>query len=350
MQLARSRNGRLYRKQILKFGNYAHPNGGKAPLVIDDTLADSLIRNFRDKVCDIVQVPIVDGQNQHVEDPLRNVGEVIDLEKQGDGIFAVIDARKPELADQLGKTLIGASAMMHMDYKDTRSGKKVGPTLLHVAITNRPYITDLQDFEEVIAASADSIGDNRPVVLTEMEESSMDELTKETAIAYLRDEHGIEVGEQAAPTIDAELVQALSRVLREAGAVSLSREEGTEEDEAVTVTDVAEAVIELSQEKLSLESRVAELEGEVKVRRVASAEAEVDSLVEAGRILPTQRDTMLKLSLSDRETFEALVPGEPLVKLSEEGVTVHEEPESEKFDTEVARLVELANDAAKEEK
>jgi hypothetical protein len=347
--LGRTPVGKTFKKHLLSYGQFAHPNIPGEKLSVDEAMVDTLISNFRSGVCDIVQVPVVDDQNRHVEDPFRNIGEVIDLTKEEDGLYATIDVRKNDAADNLGKTLLGISAMMHLDYTDTRSGEKVGPTLLHAAVTNRPYITNLKNFEEVIAASVADTDGEAPRVLMAL--TGEEHMTKEEMIASLRDEHGIDVealqmsasDEQtpAAPAADmSEMVEAFAAVLKEAGSVSLSRDPETD----ISIKDVAEAVIELSQEKVALAEQVAELTSENEARKNAAIETEIDSLVQAGRILPKQRDAMLKLAREDRETFEALVPDNSLVSLSEDGVTVHEAPENEKLDEEVARLSALANE------
>lgn len=353
LELARTPQGKLFRKQILAFGAFTHPNDPKQKLVIDNALADHLVENFRNGVCDIVQVPVVDGNNKHVEDPFRNVGEVVDLEVvPNKGVYAVIDARKQEAADALGKTLLGASAMMHMDYTDTRSGKKVGPTLLHVAVTNRPYITNLESFEEIIAASADTT-DERPVLLSPANDEEEPQMDLDELLALLKDEHGIDVldlqakAEAATPSEESddgaqvkELVEALSAVLREAGVVSLSNSDTAEE---LTIADVAAAVIELSQEKVELEETVGALKAESDAIRLSKVEAEIDGLVEKGRILPAQRDAMLELRLTNSEMFERLLPGDSIVSLSEDGVTTHDEPAAGQMDAEIARLAEMAS-------
>jgi hypothetical protein len=353
VELARTPMGRVFRKQILHFGTFAHPNDKSKKLVVDAGVANHLVENFRNGVCDIVQVPIVNDGNHHVEDPLRNIGEVIDLEVEpGKGVFAVIDARKE--AESLGKTLIGASAMMHMDYTDTRSGKHVGPTLLHVAVTNRPYITNLDNFQEIIAASADSIGKNAPVLFTESGELDPDQsvpdpevenemMTLDEMIAALNEEHGIDVLalQQQAGTSNAELVSAMSAVLKDAGVVSLS---GQSEDD-LTVEDVANAVVELSQERVELAEQISSLQETADELRLTAAEKEIDTYVSGGYILPTQRDGMLELRLTNQEMFTSLLPADPIVSLSEDGVTTHEEASSEVFEKtqkDIDRLVELS--------
>jgi hypothetical protein len=153
VELAKSATGRVFKKHILTIGRpFVHPKTG-APITVDDAWFTRMKRNFDDGVS-IVQVPVVGQDNKHTEDPLRNAGEVVGLERDGDKVLAVLDIRDPDVAGKLGKTLLGASAMMHMDFRDSASGERRGPALLHCAITNRPHLVDLDDYTEVVAASA----------------------------------------------------------------------------------------------------------------------------------------------------------------------------------------------------
>lgn len=336
VELARSQKGRLFRKMILPMGkSFVHPANPTKKIHVDETLAASLQRNFRDKICDIVQVPLANDQNQHVEDPLRNIGEVTDVVFDDKGVYAVLDARKH--ADDLGSTLLGASALMHMNYTDTATGEPKGPTLLHVAVTNRPYITDLGGFEEVIAASmgglapADTDGET-PVVLipADKTEENMD-LSK--MLQTLKDEHGIDVAalQQAAQGDNGELVTALSNVVAP-GKTDL------------TLSDVAEAVVELAEEKVALSATVDELRSINETNAQAAAEAEVDTLIREGRILPKSRAAMVALSRKDRATFDALVPEDAIVALSATGVDAFDTPEAgQKFNDAVERYSAQAN-------
>lgn len=338
VELARTPSGKLYRKQILKFGNFTHPNGGAKPLAIDAALGNQLVANFKNGVVDIVQIPVADDNNKHVEDPFRNIGEVVDLAVEDDGVYATMDVRKN--ADDVGKTLLGVSAMMSMDYQDVRTGERVGPTLLHTAITNRPYITNLKPFEDVIAASADAIGDEAPVILTRDDLNEEKDMTKEELIAELREKHGIDVVALTAAQDPSEMIAAMTAVLQGAGAPV-----PTGEEEAVTIADVAEAVIELSQEKVELSAKVDTLTGQLEAQSKAAIEAEIDGYVTEGRILPKSKDAMVEIALSNREQFDALLPETSIVDLSTVGKdTTEETVVDEKFDEDVDRLVKLAND------
>ncbi len=327
LPLSRTRSGRLYRKHILTKGNLRHP-ATKKDVSIDDQFVSHLIENFNAKVCDIVQVPLAGAQNEHTEDPTRNIGEVVGLELSGDKVYALIDARDPNYADKLGKTLLGASAMIHPNYEDAKSGKKVGPTLLHVCVTNRPYITDLGDYEELIAATADNSGD--AVLFTAKEATAM---TREEMIEALKAEHGIDVlalqaeQEMALSRRDADtsLAERLFEIVSE---VPIELSASDEQGEAVIA-----AVSEIVADNLTLLSRVNEIEAEQR-------EAKIDALVSEGRILPAQRDAYLELSASNPDLFDKMVPEEPLIKMSDEQGTGFTDSQSEQFEDEVVAEIQ----------
>jgi hypothetical protein len=350
--LSRTPAGKLYRKRILKFGEFPHPADPKTKLTIDGALAGKLVENFHNKVCDIVQIPLANDENKHVEDVTRNVGEVIDIDVQdgsdpvlapdGPGVYANMDIRKDEAAREIGRTLLGTSAMIHMDYTDTRTGEKAGPTLLHTLITNRPYLTDLGDYREVVAASADTPGVDDIVVFGAQKEES--HMTYEELIEALKTEHDTDVvamtarieelEEQVAREPDTDkIVDALAGVLAKTGVTKLSQ---TSENE-VTIDEVAEGIVELSQEFVSRDQRIASLEAERAEERKQAATREVESLVKEGRVIPAAKDTMIELAQNDRTKFESLVSPQPLVALAEQGVTVYD-TRSEDIEAEVERL------------
>jgi len=352
IELSRRSSGTLFRKHILTKGELIHP-ATKQRIKVDDAFVSTMKKNFDNKVCPIVQVPLANDSNAHVEDPDRNVGEVIDIEVSGDKVYAVIDARRN--ADRFkDRTYIGASAMLSLDYTDTSTGKKSGPTLCHVAVTNRPYITNLDEYEEIIKASADN--SEEAVLLTEpttdevvetesgsVEEPEVEEhetMTKEELIAALKDEHGIDVAalqaEASKPADTAELSNKLVAALTDAGVVKLSND-----DSAANVEQVVGAVVELAKDNVALSSRIETLE-----LSSAKAEAvyEVEGQIRDGFIDPAKKDAMVKLYLSNTDLYKELLPGEPKVELSAERGTSVEANENKvelDVDAEVARLSAL---------
>lgn len=352
VELSRRSSGTLFRKHILTKGELIHP-ATKQRIKVDDAFVNTMKQNFDNKVCPIVQVPLANDSNAHVEDPDRNVGEVIDIEVSGDKVYAVIDARRN--ADRFkDRTYIGASAMLSLDYTDTNTGKRSGPTLCHVAVTNRPYITNLDEYEEIIKASADN--SEEAVLLTEPttdenvdtetgseEEPKVEEqetMTKEELIAALKDEHGIDVAalqtEAAKPADTAELSNKLVAALTDAGVVKLSNE-----DTSANVEQVVSAVVELAQNNVALSNRIETLELS---SATAAALFEVENKVRDGFVDPAKKDAMVKLYLSNKDLYTELLPAEPKVELSAERGTSVEANENKvelDVDAEVARLSAL---------
>lgn len=339
VELARDRQakGTVFRKHLLNLGTLHHPKTGE-PLQLDDAWYGRLKANFDNQVCDIVQVPLADGQNHHTEDPRSNVGEVIGIEREGAKIYSLVDVRDPKAVEGLRNgTLLGASAFLHMDYKDTRTNKTVGPTLLHHCITNRPYVTGLEDYQEVVAASADGGGEvvvlsqpepapdvtNDPPADKAHDAATQEELsmTKEEMLAALKAEHGIDVealqvqasqpAAPAAPLDEGKLVAAFTAALQQAApTLSLSQTE----DGSLQLSDVVGAVAELAGQHRTFGDRIVGLERE-------RAEQEVDNYISEGRVLPKQREAYVRMALTQRDQLEVMLPDKAIVPLNAQAGT-----------------------------
>jgi hypothetical protein len=333
VQLARTRKvqGRLFEKHILNLGDLIHPKTG-GRITIDDAFVRTMQDNFAKGVCDIVQVPLANDDNKHVETPAVNLGEVMGIRQRDGKVYALLDARQD--ADKFGKTYLGASAFLSTNYTDSSTGKKAGPTLLHVAVTNRPYVTGLEDYKEVIAASSDKTGE--VVVLTPPEEPEVPP-TKEELVAQLKKDHGIDVealqaaaAQPPAPDMAA-LTASVAEALKTSG-VQLSQ--GSEGE--LQLSDVTAAVVELAADNKGLRGDVAKLQRQ-------AAEREVDAFIDAGRLLPKTRATAVELALTNRDALDTIVAPEdkPYVKLaSQEGVSGPdgEQRQEQDVDAELARL------------
>lgn len=340
VELSRSKTGRVFRKQILHYGDLIYPGVKGGKVTVDEAFADTLITNFSNKVADIVQIPKAGPNNEHTEDPDRNVGEVIAITKGPKGVYADLDIRTDD-ADKIGKTLLGASAMMHLNYTDTRTGQRVGPTLLHTAITNRPYVTELEDFEEIVAASASGADiTSQLVVLTsaaDHKETQMP-LTLDELLAELKTDHDIDVAALQADAAQKETAMALSNKIQEelvgTGLLKLSNT-----DETVDADTLIGAVAEAGNRIVELSNKVDSLVEEGAKKEAAS---EVEKLVLSGHILPAKKDAMTKLRLDNPDLFAELVPEKPVVKLSvESGQEPTDESHAQTVADEIARLSQV---------
>jgi hypothetical protein len=330
--LARSRRvqGRLFEKHILNKGVLLHPKTGQK-IHVDDAFVAAMQENFTKGYCDIVQVPLANDKNEHVENPGVNLGEVVGIRERDGKVYALLDARQD--ADKFGKTYLGASAYLSTNYTDSATNTKVGPTLLHVAVTNRPYVTGLEDYKEVLAATADNTGE--VVVLTPAPPEETVPLSRQELLDALKNEHGIDVealqaAATAAPDATA-LTGAVVQALKDGGYIALTADPGQ-----VTLSDVTSAVVELAGTNRQLVGRVGELERQ-------AAAAEVDGYIDAGRLLPKTRDVAVEMALSNRDGLDAILApaNAPYVKLAhQEGVggPDGEQRHEEDIDREVARL------------
>lgn len=335
--LGRTKQGRLFRKHILTEGDLIHPVT-KEKIPINGAFMDTMVKNFNDGICDIVQIPLANNENEHVEDPERNVGEIIGLEHDGDKLYALADIRKPTAMDAVGSTLLGASAFLHTDYTDTKTDQKVGPTLLHMAITNRPYVTGLEDFKELVAATADSTGETVMLTASPVEEPSKP-MTKDELIAELKASHGVDVealqltaAMPPAPVVTPPasttpvLDQATVLALAAAGVLKVDAETPAEE---ITAEDMQNAIAELAGKSLELTAQNQALNEGMQTIAQERAAMEVDALIREGRVMPAQKDTYVELSMTNRDMFTKLVPDTPLIKLAnEQGTSAPEEPEA----------------------
>lgn len=320
IHLARTKSGRMFRKQLLVDGEFVHPNpsarASGRKLVVNRAMREAIKRNFDSGVVDIVQIPLAGDKNEHTEAPDRNVGEIIGVELTEHGLDAIFDIRSEQAAADTGKTLLGASALIDPEHLDVKTGANVGPTLLHACITNRPYITGLEGFSELVAATADSSGDETVALAAAQTEPENEAMTLEELDALLKSEHGIDVAallesakaEGAASVTPAEstdnaLVAALTAAL---GGANIELSAGSDEPD---LPALVASVTKIATENVALSSRIETLEGD----RVAS---EVESLIAAGRIMPAQKDAMIALCRTDRALFDQIVPAEPLIDLS----------------------------------
>ncbi len=358
LELSRTRKGRLFKKHILSTGPL-YANGTK--IDVDEDFMNTVVKNFNDKRCDIVQVPIVGKDNKHSEDPRDNIGEVVDLKFENGKLYSFIDSRKEDASVELGNTLIGASAAFSTNYTDTDTDTLVGPTLLHVAITNRPHVLNLGDFEEVIAMSAES-GDevimlsedsgDSGVVTNELEETQ--NMTKEELLAQLKAEFEIDVEALEAAAVEAEtakttaveeadtlkaenetlktekvaveelavkLSNSIKENLKSDVLLQLSADDGVGSQVETLITAVTDAGVQLSSQSteiVNLSGRIESLETD---KKNTAATVAVDELISAGRILPRDKDAMIELRLSNEALFDKIVPETPVVELSQENGT-----------------------------
>ncbi len=131
-----------FRKTLLKKGKWYHWASDNGVLNVTEETIDNIIKNFKKKVIENVFVPLT-----HTDDPSKNTGDVIKLEKTEEGLDAVIEVKDESIAEKINKGLIkGISACVDLNYRVKKTNKFAGPTLLHAALVTEPYIKGLGNF------------------------------------------------------------------------------------------------------------------------------------------------------------------------------------------------------------
>ena len=158
-----------FRKQILKKGKWFHWDAEGGVLNITSETIDNIIKNFKKKMIENVFVPLT-----HTNDPLKNSGEVVTLEKTDDGLDAIIEIKDETVAEKIKNGLIKSiSASLDPNYRIKKTNKFAGPTLLHTALVAEPYIKGMKNF---VALSEEF--SERPVIQLEDEEPNFISLLK----------------------------------------------------------------------------------------------------------------------------------------------------------------------------
>lgn len=144
-------SGSIYRKQLAKYGEWVnpqYPGGSNQPtMVLDHEWGQKIIANFEANTLGTpVPVPLT-----HTNDPKANTGRVQSLESiPNDGLYGNLLIKDPDTIKDLDlETIFDCSISFDWDYIRTDGTKSYGPTLLHVALVNNPYLTEMSSFEKV---------------------------------------------------------------------------------------------------------------------------------------------------------------------------------------------------------
>lgn len=328
VQLAQEKDGasgKVLRIQIAPISDkpLTHPTAGS--LLFDRAFADKLIANFK------AYPGEVPGDYDHgVEnangDPARAIAsgwirglKVEAIDGGGEALFAYMEPTTRALGLVEAKEYRFASPTIHFDWTNPETGKAQGPTLLSVALTNRPFIRGMA---EVAAVDGETLTFRSPGVPSKRAPTNP---SKEPVVDTISlADHNVKVG-----VLNAQ-IQALSDQVKAAD---------TAKAELSSKLATAEA------EKVSLSAKVAEFET---AKRKADAAAAVEVLLSAGKALPAEKESLIKLHESSPELFAQITKDRPvLVKFSGKGVAT---PESAQGGDKAAMLHAAAEKIASEQK
>jgi hypothetical protein len=148
--------GQVVYRNVLRTGTWqVAPNNSKEPLVITKQMLDNLVTGFNDGAFEYVTVP-----ETHEDLPSQNRGFIRKLEvlsdpaREGEYIlrggfeFTNEDARKAALEGSIA----GVSCGIVFNHKRKSDGQLFESALHHVALTNKPWIDGLGNWEKIAAS------------------------------------------------------------------------------------------------------------------------------------------------------------------------------------------------------
>lgn len=301
-------NGSVYRKQLAKFGEWVNPQyprlSSNPIMTLDLAWAQKIVENFNNGVLGApVPVPL-----NHTNKTDANTGRVQSLEIiPGDGLYGNLLITNPDTIDQLDRgEIFDVSISFDWNHIRTDNNKNYGPTLLHVALVNNPYLLEMASFEKIsvglskLDESFESIGlarATRDVIM--LSRHRVEELSN-MATKTIKNEKGfavtvkvgdeeiviapgedITVDETAADDVIAQ-IEAAEDSSGDAGAT-----DGDSNDDNKGDADTTPPAKETEQEELSrLRLQNAELQ----------LSKEYDSLLAEGKVIPAQKDAIMALA------------------------------------------------------
>lgn len=302
----------------------AHPDFPKG-LRFDRAYAEKLVANFRD-YGGKVPVDYLHGSEDPNADPEQAVaaGWFRAVRIEGNEVVGYADPTPRALKKVLDKEYLLASAAITINWLNPKTGKHQGPTLTSAALTNRPFIRGMGEVAVI---------DGRGVTLS-------DRSASRHASGAVRPEEPKMA--ESLRTIEPETV-SLSEHLKLSKQLSDAQVELAAAKTAATAAETKLSALET--EKVALAEQVKRLEGEkAKVARAAK----FDALLRDGRVIPAEKDALLKLSDAD---FEAITAARPkgMWKQAAKGITAELEEATAAKDAGV-KLSEVADKIAKDRK
>lgn len=258
---------KVFKKQLLRFSDWIHPNDPSKKLSVDKSFAQQLVDNFKKRVAGRVPVP-VEHWRYNTNDSMANAGELVDLSVEDDGIYGTIEVKRDNVAQDIQDgILFDVSASFDENYQDKESGRFLGPVMRHVALVNKPYIKGLNPFVSLSEQLENSYGAS--VTLLSEEANQGVTMTK------VVNEHDFDVeltitegDEEVTKTLKAgeELEVAddqLEAVKEQLDKAEKPAEEETEEEETTEETETEETEEEESEEEETEEETEEEEETEL---------------------------------------------------------------------------------------
>lgn len=313
--------GKLYKKRIINFGEYADQWFPEYFLHLDEAWGESVLQNFKDGTVGRVYVPA-----SHTDDPDKNRGEVIDmfLSDDGAGIDAILDIRDEETVEKIEADLIWDVSIGFTMNWITKEGDEKGPAIYHVALVNNPYIEDMTPFEafakvtaECRAEVATNYGANaimlsRSGIKKELsKESDMDKVKitndKEypVEVTYKDSDEDVTVTVEAGAEVEvpADQKEVVETLIADSTA---PEEEETEEEKAAREEQERkdkEAADAKSEEDKAKDAELSKLRKQNEEFRKKEVDNQYQALLKEGKIVPAQEKAFKALAMASDQSI-----------------------------------------------
>ena len=318
-------NGTIYRKQLVKFGEWENPDypwfSDDPKMTLDEDWGNRVKENFdAGNLGSKVPVPL-----NHTDDVKAKTGELVGVEVvDGDGLYGNLEIRDAQTIEDLDNGLIfDVSISFVWDLVRQDNGKHYGPTLLHVALVNTPYLIGMSSFEKVGAALSKLSKSFKPVGLslnnggaimlsrTKVKElANVDESTIkndkdfDVTVTYKDGDEDKEVVVKAGEEVVVPTAVAEEVTTQIADAVKPEDEDENKDDDAKNDDDSTNS--DSTDDKNDDDSSEEEDEDETdKDKALAKANLKVATLsvekrygelLSAGKVIPAQKDKILGLA------------------------------------------------------
>lgn len=311
---------KIIEKQILRMGMWHHPNAPNGEFKIDKDFCSKIVQNYSVTPFAPVLRGHVENKDAEANPYLIVSKNILGLEARDDGLWGKMELDETEL-----EKYNDVSARIKPAYVDRETGKDIGPVLEHVALVLNPFIKKLKPFAEINAS------ENNSYIINLSDISNMSEEDKKETTTVEKEDVNTE-----------KATETVAEKAEEKTEVTEKKEEPQAESTTVENEKKETSLSDTNQDKSTdvllaeYSEKIKELEQQVNMQ---SAEREFDGLLRDGKILPSQKNEFISLSmisekvidLSDNESksvgellksFFAKAP--KVINFSEEGVNVEE--------------------------
>ncbi len=274
------------RIQIMRTGTFYHRVYGKFTITAKDL--KSMLDNFAAHPKAPTKM-VVDYEHMSSSEPAviaPAAGWVKGLEIEDNKLYAIVEWTPTAVTQIQAKEYQYISPEFTLKYKDKETNKNIGPTLLSVALTNRPFIEGMDPvaLTEKVAEGAVMLSEglNKPVQARDLAEITAAE---------------------AMQLVGVENIQ-VTNTKKEVSVMEIAEQELASLKAKAAKADDLEAKLQLT------EKRATDAEGVIAAR---DAETAVNAAIAARKILPAQKDWAQAYALKDKPGFEAFVAAAPVI-------------------------------------